>query len=323
MRLILVIFLLIGGHAFAADLAGIQKSIYEIKYTGLRFWAVENDMRLPIYWNENQSEWEQPALEAVREISQIQQDLIGLAIEPELENLRIKSISLIDILKRVYEGIEKKPQEQVDKALEIFWEEADQYNDLFIKNIKDYIDPGKSKEFDVTKEILHLFKNDEDRTQYKNALALIEENRFKQANDILQELLRRYQGQVLEGSIISRIIDCYSYMIHDSDGEGPGYGVELIVKVFQKKEYDLALYDLFEKWRSVEQRLNHGMSNTSEMPNKEYDQERWNIAQVILKHLEHYPNDQWANIQLMLLMDLPIIERGNPNSPMGNTNLLY
>ncbi len=244
MRLILVIFLLMGGYAFAGDLAGIKKNIYEIKYIGLRLWAVENDMRLPIYWNENQSEWKQSAQEAVRELSQIKQDLMGMAIEPELENLRIKSTSLIDILKRVYENIENKPQEQIGKELKMFWKEAGQYNDFFIKNIKDYFEPGISKEFDVIKEALHLFKNDEERVQYKNALALIEENRFKEANVILQELLRKYQGQVLEGSIISKIVDCYYYMINDSDGEGPGYGVELMFKVFQKKEYDLTFYSL-------------------------------------------------------------------------------
>ena len=323
MRLILIIFLLMGSHAFAGDLAGIKKNIYEIKYIGLRLWAVENDMRLPIYWNENQSEWKQPAQEAVRELSQIKQDLMGMAIEPELKNLKIKSISLIDILKRVYENIENKPQKQISKELEIFWEETAQYNDFFIKNIKDYFEPDISKEFDITQKVLYLFKNDEDRAQYKNALVLIEENRFKEANVILQELLRKYQGQVLEGSIISKIIDCYSYLITDSDGEGPGYGLELMDQVFQKKEYDLALYDLFEKWRTVEQRLNHGVSNTSEIPNKEYDQERWDIAQVILKHLAHHPDDQWANTQLILLMDLPIIERGNPNSLMGNTSLFH
>ena len=205
----------------------------------------------------------------------------------------------------------------------MFWKEVDQYNDLFTKNIKDYFDPGGLREFDVAKEVLRLFKNDEDRIQYKSALALIEEKRFKEANVILQELLRKYQGQVLEGGLISKIVDCYYYMINDSDGEGSGYGVELIVKVFQKKKYDLALYDLFEKWRAVEQRLNHGMSNTSEIPNKEYDEQRWNIVKVIQEHLELYPDDQWANIQLMLLMDLPIIERASPASPMGNTNLFY
>ena len=78
MRLILVMFLLMGGHVFAADLAGIKNNIYEIKYIGLRLWAVENDMRLPIYWNEDQGEWKQPAQEAVRELSQIQQDFIGM-----------------------------------------------------------------------------------------------------------------------------------------------------------------------------------------------------------------------------------------------------
>lgn len=325
MRLILVIFLLLemSIHTFARDLAGIRKNIYEFKYIGLRLEAVENDMRLPIYWNGNQSEWKQPAKEAIYELSQIKRDLMGMIIEPELDSLKIKSISLIDILKRAYENIENKPQEQMSKELEIFWEEAGQYNDFFMNNIKNYLEPDISTEFDISKEVLFLFNNDEERAQYKIALALIEESRFQDANDILQKLLIKHQGQTLEGSIISRIVDCYSYMINDSEGEGPGYGLELFVQVFEKKEYDLALYDLFEKWRSIEQRLNYGKSNTSEIPNKVYDQKRWHIAQVIQKHLEHHPDDQWANIQLRLLMDLPIIERANPGSPMGNTNLFY
>ena len=96
-----------------------------------------------------------------------------------------------------------------------------------------------------------------------------------------------------------------------------------MARVLDSGRYDLALYSLFLKWRSVYQKDYYGMSNTSEIPNDKYNKKRWGVVRVIEQYVEKNPGDAWAKRQIQLLMDLPIIERGNINLPAGNTNLLH
>ncbi len=97
-------------------------------------------------------------------------------------------------------------------------------------------------------------------------------------------------------------------------------GLDVLTQIVNKNAYSPVLYEAFYKWRTTEQYYNHGMSNMSHIPNKEYNEKRWEIIQVIKKHLESVPDDLWAQEQVDLLLSLPNIRRGGP---MGNDNLTH
>ena len=64
---------------------------------------------------------------------------------------------------------------------------------------------------------------------------------------------------------------------------------------------------------------NHGMSNMSSIPNKEYNIKRWEIIQTIKQHLKDNKDDVWAKEQVELLLSLHNITRGGA---YGNWNLM-
>ena len=61
------------------------------------------------------------------------------------------------------------------------------------------------------------------------------------------------------------------------------------------------------------------MSNSSEIPNLEYNAKRYQVYRTLKKYLKEHPDDQRAKDQVVMILSLPNIERGGP---FGNSNLL-
>ena len=80
------------------------------------------------------------------------------------------------------------------------------------------------------------------------------------------------------------------------------------------------IWEAFYRWRTLDQHLNHGMSNMSEILNKEYNEKRWELIQITHNHLVEHPDDIWAWAQRFSLMVFPNIERGEP---CGNSNIRH
>ena len=309
-------------HAYA--LTGIEKGILKVEYIGQRVFAIESEMELPMSSEANHMKWRQPSHKAIKDLDKTRRGLAELILAPEAAGLRLKLEGVIDALKRIYDGIERKSAQQIEKEFINFWNANDRYGGLLKDKFNAHFRLNLSKDFDIKNEELKLFKNGIDRALYEKSRILIREKKFKEANSILQELLKSYEGHILEGSIASLIIDCFENTQSDLEGRGDwAYSLGLMTKILNNGKYNLALYALFTKWRTVYQKDYYGMSSMAEIPNDEYNQKRWNVVRVIQKYLEKNPGDMWARAQIVLLMGIPIIERGSPDSPMSNTNLFH
>ncbi len=321
---IFVVLFFLGSPAHAHALNRIEKGILRVEYIGLKVFAIEKEMELPLSSNANHMKWRQPSHKAIKDLDKTKKDLAELILTPEVKSLRSELEGVIDALKRTYDGIERKTIRQIEKEFINFWNESDQYSSLLKEKLNAHFKLDLSKDFDVKNEELKLFKNDMDRELYKKSIALIREKKFKEADSILQELLNSYQGHILEGSIVSLIIDCYENTQSDLEDRGDwAYSLGLMTKILNNGKYNLALYDLFTKWRTVYQNDYYGMSSVAEIPNDEYNQKRWILVHVIERYLKRNPGDMWAKTQIRLLMDFPIIGRGSPDAPMSNTNLFH
>jgi hypothetical protein len=70
--------------------------------------------------------------------------------------------------------------------------------------------------------------------------------------------------------------------------------------VLDQKKYCLYLYESWVKWRSVTQKT-FGASNSSEIPNKTYNEIRAQVAKVILDHIGENENNEMAINQFLVV----------------------
>ena len=317
---IFVIFTSLVDPVRAYALTNIEESILRVEYIGLRVVSIDNEMKLPLSSEANHIKWRGPAHQSINDLDKIKKDLAALVMDQKVEALRLRLETGIDALKKVYNGIERKPIEKIEKDYINFWNEWDRYRGLLKEELNTHLALNLLKNIDEEK--LKLF-NDPDRMLYQKSLDLIREKKFMEANSILQKLLKSYRGHLLEGSIVSLIIDCRE-TVHSNLVE-KGYwfdSLQLITDILNKDKYDLSLSDLFLKWRTLYQNDYYGQSSRAEIPNDEYNQRRWGIVRVMAKYLKKYPDDRWARTQMIRLIELPNIDRGSPDLPMYNTNFL-
>ncbi len=317
---IFVVFTFLVNPIRAYALTNIEESILRVEYIGLRVISIDNEMKLPLSSEANHIKWRGPAHRSIDDLDKIKKDLAALVMDQKVDALRLRLEIGIDALKKVYDGIERKPTEKIEKDYINFWNEWDQYGGLLKEELNTHLALKLLKNIDDEK--LRLFNN-LDRMLYQKSLDLIKEKKFMEANSILQKLLKSYHGHLLEGSIVSLIVDCYANAHSDLVEKGYWFDpLQLITEILNKDKYDLALSDLFLKWRTLYQNDYYGQSSGAEIPNDEYNQRWWNIVRVIEKYLKKHPNDVWARTQMVRLIELPNIDRGSPDLPMYNTNFL-
>jgi len=95
-------------------------------------------------------------------------------------------------------------------------------------------------------------------------------------------------------------------------------GEEILNKIINNQRYFPLIFESFYKWRTITQMNWYGMSNASEIPNKMYNQKRWELVRLIKRYIKNHPQDLWARYQLELFLSLPNIQRGGL---FGNFNL--
>ncbi|MCD6371756.1 MAG: hypothetical protein J7L39_03495 [Candidatus Aenigmarchaeota archaeon] len=320
----LVLFLIIvisNGKCLA-----LEKADYldELIYIEFQVSAVTTDMYMYLGWlKDEKDQMREASIEAIDDLEKNRKHLMSLETPNELIELRDMNLAVINKLKEIYTGIESKKDDEIKAEFESFGELYTKYSENFKDALKKYRNmPELPKSFDPLIEELRLANNQQDKDAYQSAIQLIKEKQYSQAYDILSRLKVKYEGLPFEDCIMLRISDCI--LIADSDLEPENNlkpredGLDILAQIINKNKYSPIFYEAFYKWRTMEQNYNHGMSNTSEIPNKEYNQKRWQIIQTIKKYLKDNPKDLWARKQIDLLLSLPNITRGGL---MGNSNL--
>ena len=170
--------------------------------------------------------------------------------------------------------------------------------------------------FDHSTEEIRFIDSEKDRKLYQSAIKLIKDEKPNEARPILTNLMARYKNTFFWACTVLRLSD--AVLQKEENAEDIDLGSKLVNDVVDSEIYSPVLFEGFEKWRAREQFMNYGSSNTSEIPNKEYNRKRWKLVKVIKKYLITHPGDRWATAQIDLLLAMPNIGR---SGDYGNDNL--
>jgi len=296
----------------------------EMIYIEFQISAVTTDMYMYLGWFADKKDWIKEASDkALEDLGEIENYLADLKTPEELLSIRDANNAVITNLKAIYSGIENKESDDIKTEFQSFNKIYTKFSEKLKYAMEKYRNIQElPQSFDPFLEELKLANNQEDKDIYQNAIQLINEKKYNQAYEILSQLKVKYEGLPFENCILLRISDCGLKADSDLDVkdklEMKEDGLGVLTQIVNKNAYSPVLYEAFYKWRTTEQYYNHGMSNMSHIPNKEYNRKRWAIIQIIKERLKDVPDDLWAQEQVDLLLSLPNITRGGP---MGNHNL--
>jgi len=325
----MVLSMLLAGPLFAAGLSDVEKGIFELEHVGMQIQAVEIEMGLYLAQEEkdspnyNKGASIKPAKKAVDDLTAIKASLSALVLPGELNELKLQFVGIVNKLAGIYSAVSKKAKINLEKEFKAFWDMVEAYN----KNLKVKIDtsvnvPKDLKDFNLLSLETSYFGNQGDRVKFQTADKLITgEKKYTEAASILKELLSRYKDTPAEGSIIVRLADCGEMgdqATADLLGD-PEYVLGLLDNFIAKKSYFPLIQRLFLQWRTLKQTFENGLSNWSGIPNDQYIKVIWGLAQSLEKYIEANPDDRWAKLQLLLLMDTPLIERWRSDYQFGSS----
>jgi len=299
-----------------------ERAIIQMQYDALQLQAVEIENDGWMFWGElEKAKWPEALKGSFREYDNLKKQIQSLAVSERLMGTQKIMVEFIDKTKAIYQTLYTLNDEQFKAKFK-----EHQSNVLYLSNAmqdafkKYYVLSDGSSLVIIDKE-LELIRDDKDKKDFLRAIALIKERKCKQSEKILLGLLKKYQSTPFEASILIRIIDCHQIKDSDldQDVDSEKYQKQTL-KFLEKGQYSPVLFDLFGRWRTVDEMNNHGMSNMSEIPNNEYLKVQWKVAETIMGFIEKNPDDIWAKQQLPVLMTLGNIERGGA---YGNLNMNY
>lgn len=301
-----------------------EEALDHLTYWELQISAVTTDMYLYGWMLGEKERMRNASILACADLKEMKDQIKTLQVPKELKKLKETNLKIIDMLRNIYTGIERKKPEDIAKGFKIFnlWyaqyaNELDQAWEQYGRKVD--LPPN----FDPAGEEDKLFDNPEDRTSYLEAKDLIRDKKYKRAFAKLSPLLSKYNGNAAGDCILLRQSDCL--LMSDSnipkeESIATKEGLSLLSKIMDRNGYSPVLYEAFYKWRTIGQENQYGMTQFSEIPNRTYNKKRWQIIQTIKNHLEKNPRDRWAESQINLLLDLPNISRKGEH---GNDNMIH
>ncbi|MFC1804299.1 hypothetical protein ACFLZ3_00495 [Candidatus Omnitrophota bacterium] len=325
--IITLALLLFAGVILASE---TEDAFDELVYAMQQIEAVTTDMLLWLGWGDPEKDTEhikEASGQAVADLQEIRDRLGAMEVPAKLEKFKGLEDLVAEKLQVFYGGIEEK-EEDVHKRE---WAEVGKpFAELTEEGARLLVEVyGKGKYLAESKDAeVSLISDKGDRKDYLKALELLESKKDgvgEKAYELLKPLREKYNGSPAEDCIELRISDCY--LISDSFGAPDDFegspteeGLKILSSILEKKRYSPVLYETFYKWRTVEQMFHYGMSNMGTIPNKEYNKKRWEMVQVVKKHLAENPDDKLAKDQWMNLLALENITRGDT---YGNSNLMH
>jgi len=313
---LLIVSLMLTQLCFATP--SVKDGLDILRYKELQILAVDQDVLLPLGWSENDKKSiKMAADEGISELKTLKKYLNELELPKELNIIRDYHLGFIDRMASLYAGLDKKSDDQIEKE----YAEIRKYTETHHKEVNSfyvkYLETEKvPANFDPTNEEARFAKSSQDSQVYIAAVKLIQERKYEEAQAILAKLEPKYKKTVFGTCILLRVSDC---LISDDGGGDVLKGEKILEEIVNFKKYTPILFEAFEKWRSVTQANNYGMSNMSAIPNDMYNKKRWELVQVIKNYLTKNPEDFWARAQVNFILALPNVNRG---TPYGNENLV-
>ncbi|MFH1479248.1 MAG: hypothetical protein ABIG92_05700 [Candidatus Omnitrophota bacterium] len=306
----------------------IQDSIDELRFIGLQIGAVSTDMYMYLGWfSDNKDMLKEASEENIKDLNNIEERLKNVIVPKELNEIKDIQQKLINKLREIYSGVENKDLEATNPEFEV----VNEYNTEFSKKTeevwmqyrRDWQD--LPKDFKPIDKDIGLMKTQEDRSAYLDALKLIEARSYRPAYEKLAALKENYKGTIFEDYIMLRISDCllmYESILKTAPPPvgNEEDGLKILTDLVNSKRYSPLFYEIFYKWRTMEQYYNYGASNMSAIPNNMFNVKRWDVINIIRVYLKDHPDDSWAKLQIDLLLDLSNITRGGD---FGNNNMMH
>ena len=311
--------------AFATE---IQDSLDELRFIKTRIEEVTIEMYAYVGWGwDDKNSLRFGSKVSRKDLQKIKAHLSKLDVPDELKETKKRELQLIDKIIEVYDGIESKDFETVDKEFKEIGRYRARYDEEGVKVWKKH-KRGWDKlpvDFEPIDRDINLMRTALDKHAYLNAVKLITwDEDYVQAYEVLVELIGEYEGTALEDYIMLRVVDCFFMGYRDLREvlwiNLTEEGIKILLDILNKKTYSPLFYEAFHKWRTKDQFFYHGASNTSEITNDKYNEKLWQVVQVIKDYLRDNPDDLWAEYQVDALLNLGNIGRGGM---YGNRNFRH
>ena len=328
-NLTLLVCLLVSSHHTAYS-AERSDAFDDLRFVELQLSAVTTDMDLYLGWrSEEKAAMKEAARKANADLAALKMRVVAINSLKGQAPLQETTLKMIDCLHSIYQGFETKQPDVIKK-------EFVPCNDLDEKYTRLLKDAWKEREGTTAKtqtvpsreEELHWLERPEAQATYREAVSLIEAKHLAEAYEAFKGLEKTFDGLPAAQIIRLRLADALCMMDATQAAEkgftdalnAGEHAVTLLTAIVESDMYSPVLYEAFYKWRTMTQMLDHGMSNSSEIPNQDYNAKRWHVIQTTKKYLADHPGDVWARTQLDRLWFLPNIQRGGS---MGNDNLIH
>ncbi|MEI8349876.1 MAG: hypothetical protein WCI77_06960 [Candidatus Omnitrophota bacterium] len=311
---------------FAYSMSTTYEAVEQLGYLDKQLRAIMTDVELWLGWGFEEKDLGKKVMEsALKDLSDLKKEISAFEVTGELTSIKDLELGAINRLEKIYSDIYKKDEKQIGEEFKTFHEFSKKYLVDFEAAVKKYArQPKFPKDFNPISEELALAGSSQDKEAYQKAIDKMQQRKFKDAALLLKDLLSKYHETAFGDCIKVRLSDCWLNEDNDSKDifttEEQDKGVKFLKDIIDSNRYSPVLYNTFLRWRTKEQEMNHGMSNMSDIPNKEYNKKRWLLVQVIRRYLKSNPSDKWAMNQINLLISIPNIERGGT---YGNYNLNY
>jgi hypothetical protein len=299
---------------------------YEIAYIEDQIGAVSIEMYGYLGWfSDDKEAVKAGSADAIEELNEIEENLLSMYTPEEFKKITNLDVKVVNLLKRGYTDIESKSDETISQEAVEFQEALKGYQQAFNEALMEYKTwPELPEDHNPLDEELKAAGSKEEKLAYKKAIGLMDKRDFKAAYPILLNLKNKTDDSSFKDCILLKISDCLLMTDTNLDNIDPmetsKEGLAMLSDIVKKERYSPVVYESFYKWRTMDQYYNHGMSNMSLIPNKEYNEKKWQLIQMIKQHLKNNPDDIWAREQIDLLLVLPNITRGGT---FGNNNLAH
>lgn len=323
--LLMLIFQL-SSASFADTLSPKEYGLFQLDYAMKQVEGVDNDMYFFLGWRSDEKEaWKEASEASVKELAEIRAYLESLDLPEELAELRKGAQILIESRKKLYDGIHLKDAETIKSGYADYNQTDEKYGAIFEKQVKESLTFDDLPDgFSVLNAELALANNEEDREVYRRAAQWIENGDYIEAYNDLALLREKYRGTLFEWSILLQLSDCLAdggAQVHEYSAGSPYKGetaLDYLSEIMNSGQYSLILDEAFRKWRANYQMWHHGMSNWSDIPNKMYNEKRWEVVGIIKKYIETHPDNVLGKWQIFSIMATPNIVRGGA---FGNSNI--
>lgn len=297
-----ILCLLFASHPDAYPVE-IRDYLDELRFVELQLSAVTTDMYQYLGWGADEKEaMKEASLRAISELDQLRGHVMRQDFPEETAPLKGLTLKMIGQLAAIYQGIEEKEEVAIKEEFAPFNSMYEEYAEGFKKLWQKSVSAAEAEqELNPLEEELRWIPDEQVKERYRKAAGHLEAKNHAAAYKVLKDMPEVIQDVEASHLVKLRLSDALLMMDYEAADikglDAAEQGLKLLAEIIASGRYSPVLYEAFYKWRTTEQELRHGMSNSSAIPNKEYNEKRWQVMRTIKEYSAKNPSDEWAQAQ--------------------------